>query len=205
MLEKNNHPTLEMIMDFASLSKDTIDRNRFGDYFAMVAHFVQCEKCRKIKDEMIMFLEQIDLHLSESKSERALKLKIYYSLELLELTDEWKNNEILLSVKGKISKQIGESVIQSIRFDREKEKNMQFDGDLLDKYSEVIDSNNNRISFGSEKIEVSLCDDGRDKHSVLIIPENVEKQPILCTMKKETDMWQVSCDCPEDDYDIVVF
>lgn len=204
MSQTVNHPTPESIMEFAGLSKATLDREKFGDYFAMAVHFAECEKCRALKDDMVVFLKELDSCFSENAAQRALKLKVYCALEILERADEWKDNEILLSVKGKVSKQIGESVIQSINYDCKKEKNRQTDGEIQDKYNEIIDSDNNRISLGSEKVEVSLCDDGKAKHSVLIISEDVSKRPIFCDMQKVTDMWEVSCDCPADDYEIVV-
>ena len=194
-----------MILNFANLSKDTLDRGKFGEYFAMISHFKECETCRKAKDDMVLFLDQLNSVFGKDEKSKALKIKILYSLDLLNMAEEWKNNDILLSAKGKVAEKVGESVIQRVDFDCYTDVESCENGLALDRYCEIVDVNNNRIAFGSGKVEITLIDDGKDKHSVLLIPDNIDSTPILFDLEKNVNKWQASCRCPEDDYEIVIF
>lgn len=201
----NNHPSLDMIMDFVCLSKDTQDKKNFADYFELVSHFAKCTECRRIKDEMMIFNRHMDSLLASNEKYRAFMLKVYRSLERLDVAAEWNDKDILLSVKGKVSKNTGESIIKSVNIKNKTELISATDRELVDSMSEFVDTNNNRISLGTEKVEVSLNDDGRERHSLLLIPDNIERNPMICALEKEDNRWQASCSCPEDEYDIVVF
>ena len=45
-------------MEFASLPLNNFKKSDFAEYLAFSAHFANCEECRKIKNEMVSFVEK---------------------------------------------------------------------------------------------------------------------------------------------------
>jgi len=202
MTFKDTHPSMENIMNFAALSNDTLNKDSFREYFAMAMHFSKCETCRKIKDEMVAFSNGIDEFVAGGRTDNSLKLKVYYSFAKLDVDNEWKKKNIFVAMKGKISKKDNQSVIQSIN----NSTNIDNIESEYDEYqNEIRFDGKSRVLLGNEKIKIDLYDDTQTRHSMLLIPENAESQPVFCEMEKSDSFWTASCECPEDNYDIVLF
>ena len=123
-----------------------------------------------------------------------------------------KYNDIILAVKGTLSNTIDNSKFyleqenQNILTKNFNYVTMNGEDGITKKYLNMIsDDKFNKITLDSGNISVSLSDDGKSKHSILLIPENIDREPIIQKLKKEKDEWKAECICPEDDYDIVIF
>lgn len=66
-----NHPTHEQIMEFASLPYRKFERGEFSDNLALSVHFANCEKCRNLKNDMVVFLEKYDRIISSMTKDDA--------------------------------------------------------------------------------------------------------------------------------------
>ena len=204
-MSENRHLSDEKIMSFVSMTYDDMTPETTQECFAAVAHFAQCERCRKIKDSMMSFSEKFDSFLLEASWHSVLKMKIYQSLDKLDILDEF-DDCVLMSVRAKISKEAGKSLIKKDSDEYTYIKNLPSNTDKNENYTAVSDLKNNRIMLNEEIVCVHLCDDGKDKHSVLMIPDKEENLPVFCRMQHADNSWQLQCACPdEDDYDIVVF
>ncbi len=199
----NNHPSTEEIMAFVCPDGDVFCEENFESDFKMISHFVACEECRKIKDEMVSFIEKLETSLGHAGKNRGLKLKIMHSLLQVNPHNELVYNDVILACRGSVSETAEKSVIH---FDAEKDKLTEmWDNAKQEKTYVFLETAVNKISLGNEQINVVLSDDGKKEHALLLIPENAESEPILCSMSKESLNWQVQCTCPEDEYDIVIF
>ena len=192
--------------DSKMFAKDT------KNYFSYIQHFSECDKCRKIKNDLCKIKLDLESAIQFLKNDEIVKLKakIAYSLERLQIPHN-KYNNIILAVKGTISNKTDNS-----KFYLEQEnqpllsKNFDYvtidDEGITKKYLNMIaDDKFNKITLDAGNISVSLSDDGKATHSVLLIPDNLSKEPIIHKLKKEKDEWKADCVCPEDDYDIVIF
>ncbi len=103
MIENNNHPSLDQIIEFAELSKDTLDKSKLSEYFSMACHFDSCEECCKVKDQLVEFNEVFDLVMSDVAQKKSLKEKIMI-LESLNGLQDTKSNEALHSVGRELMK-----------------------------------------------------------------------------------------------------
>ena len=193
------------------------DRKAFSKspekYFGFVKHFSECEKCREIKNDLCRIQQNMEDAIQVLKNDDIVKLKakITYSLDKLQLPHK-KYNDIFLAVKGTLS-----NTIDNSKFYLEQENQHLLSGNfdyvtmngedgVARKYLNMIaDDKLNKITLDSGNISVSLSDDGKSNHSVLLIPENIDREPIIQKLKKEKTEWKAECICPEDDYDIVIF
>ena len=203
MLE-NGHLSDEEIMSFVSMTADSLTGDNLSSYFGMIAHFTQCERCRKMKDDMLSFSEKFDDFLSEASGQCGLKMKIYRSMNRLDKMDEIEN-DVLMSVRATVSKKTGKSVIEKSSPEYRYIEKLPSNTDCEEKYAGVEDIYDNRIVVSEEMVSVSLTDDGKDRHSVLLIPENSENMPVFCRLERKNERWKTECACNDDDYDIVVF
>lgn len=201
MTTTKKHPTLEEIMDFVCPDGDVVSSERFEKDFSLISHFVDCENCRKLKDDMIQFIEMMDFSFDQCNTNRELMLKILSSMLRLGAIKDFPSGNIVLSCKGTVSNAMEMSSICQDAVDATEVTELSGGANGEKTYL----FNANRISISKEQIDVFLHDDGKSEHSVLLIPENTEHMPMLCSMTKESNEWQVRCHLPEDDYDIVIF
>ena len=182
-------------------------------YFDFVKHFSKCEKCREIKNDLCRIQQNMEEAVRVLKNDDIVKLKakIAYSLDKLQLPHK-KYNDIYFAVKGTLS-----NIADNSKFYLEQENQHLLSGNfdyvtvngedgVAKKYLNIIaDDKLNKITLDAGNISVSLSDDGKSNHSVLLIPEDVAREPIIQKLKKEKTEWKAERICPEDDYDIVIF
>ena len=193
------------------------DRTSFSKspekYFDFVKHFSECEKCREIKNDLCRIQQSMEDAIQFLKNDDMVKLKakITYSLDKLQLPQK-KYNDIFFAVKGTLSNTADNSKFyleqenQHLLFGNFDYVTMNREDGTTKKYFNMIsDDKLNKITLDAGNISVSLSDDGKNKHSVLLIPESMDREPIIQKLKKEEAGWKAECICPEDDYDIVIF
>lgn len=199
----NNHPSAEEIMAFVCPDGDVLCKEQFENDFNMIAHFVSCPDCRKIKDDMVTFIESIETALDYAGKDRSLTLKILHSLLQINPHNELVYNDVILACHGTVSLAAEKS---AICFNTAKTEPTELWDNAKQEKTYVFAKNAvNKISLCKEQINVFLSDDGKKEHALLLIPEKAENEPKLCPMVKENCGWQVQCVCSEGEYDIVIF
>lgn len=127
-------------------------------------------------------------HFSECEKCREIKNDLCRMQQSMEDAIQFLKNDDMVKLKAKITYSL-----DKLQLPQKKYFNM------------IVDDKLNKITLDAGNISVSLSDDGKNKHSVLLIPESIEREPIIQNFKKEQAGWKAECICPEDDYDIVIF
>lgn len=187
------HPSLTEIMEFVCLTKDDLKTENYAKYFGMVAHLAMCDRCSKIKERMEEFVRYLDNSLDAAAEKNLHMFRVFCSLEEINKADILLNRNVVLNVRAKLSKEVGKSkIFTDAPFGERAETEL------------YTDEKNNRVFVEQEKINVLINDEGKKEMSLLVMSESEGKLPIFKDMQKSGEGWQISCECPEDEYDIVV-
>lgn len=187
------HPSMAEIMEFVCLTKEELKPENYTKHFGMVAHLVKCAKCSMIKERMEEFVEFFDKSLDAAAESNLDMFRVFCSLGELDKIELLKKRQIILNVKAKISKEAGKSKIFTCG-----------SSDNILNEDVYTDERNNKILLMQEKVNVIINDNEKEELSLLMMSCNEGKEPIFKDMERNGESWEVSCDCPEDEYDIVV-
>ena len=205
------HLDFDEILEFVCADKDMLAPNT-KKYFSYINHFCQCEKCGKIRDDLFEIQNKVNGVIQAFGNDYVTKLKmrIAYSFDRLDMPER-KYDEFFAAVKGTVSGKKNKSKIYLNSSENILCKNFDYvttneeDGSLKKHLDEITDEKLNTIALKKSGVSISLTDDGKENHSALIIPCNVEKEPMMYDLIKVDDKWRADCSCPEDDYEIVIF
>lgn len=214
MIKNNNHPTLDEILEFVN-STGEIDIKQMA---SMVTHFYHCEKCRKIKDEILEFNEQLDeiIDLIPKNKMGIQMVKIMIALEkVLGNKDYGLNpNNFIYSIEGYISKTIEKSELYLSKL-IQNNSDIDFGYAVLagsrgtgdECRNDIIDENNNlnKLYLGDSSFSISLYDDMADTHMLLLISEEDINRSKLYEMQKNNCMWKVEADVEPGIYSFIIF
>ncbi len=187
------HPSMTEIMEFVCLRKEELKPEIYAKYFGMVSHLVKCRKCSRIKEEMQAYVDFVDKSLAAAMEKKVGMVRVFRALGGINKADILKERDVILNVRAMVSKTAGKSGI--------------FVGGLVEnlyKSDSYTDERNNTILLEQEKISVVINDGKKNEMSLLVMSQNEEKEPIFKDMERIGESWEISCDCPEDEYDIVV-
>ncbi len=181
------------IMEFVCLTREELKTENYAKYFGMVSHLVKCSRCSRIKEEMEAFVDFVGKALDAASEKNLDMFRVFRALEGMNKSELLKERNVILKVRAKISKEAGKSEI--------------FAGNLAENLCTpeiYTDGKNNRILLEQEKINVVINDAEKEAMSLLMMSQDEEKEPIFRDMQRTGEGWEISCDCPEDEYDIVV-
>lgn len=212
----NNHPTIDEILEFINLT-GPVDIKQTAN---MVTHFYHCEKCRRIKDDILEFNEKLDEAMdSIPKNKIGIQtVKVMLALEKIaaDKSHELIPNNFIYSVEGFVSKTVEKSELYLSKLIHNN-SNFDFDfgyvvpagsrGTGIEYRNDIIDENNNlnKLYLGNGSFSLSLYDEIADTHMLLLIPEEDINNSKLYAMQKNNSMWTVEACISPGIYSFVIF
>lgn len=216
MIKNNNHPTLDEILEFVN-STGEIDIRKTA---YMVTHFYRCEKCRKIKDEILKFNarldETIDLIPKSVTGIQMVNIMIAIEKILDNKGYQFNPTDFIYSIEGVVSKSIEKSELYLSKLIH---NNLDFDFDFgysvlagsrgtgQECKNDIVDENNNlnKLYLGDSNFSLSLYDDTAETHVLLLIPSEDMTKAKVYEMKKNNCIWSIKADIDPGKYSFVIF